>query len=706
MSRPQLPQDDNMLVNILPLYHMFQSTISKKLEPREENFKEDPPTYEMSPLNSAGITPVNSNAGFPFPQQLEDDDESIFHQGSADLWERTVLANVHKLEYLSEKSPVSRNLNIEIHFTESVGQKGVAPQLIDISNREFQQGDYIHGFVTIENLYHEPIPFDMVYVVFEGTLAVVQATKGPGDTYEPPTVYKFLNMIDLFALWSYANIDRLATDNQNPHDWCEGETDPYDDTILLIDVKRLFQPGIKYKRFFSFRVPEKLLDDNCEIHSLDAHCQLLPLLGHPVSLQVARRHQPLPDRKLKDFSLLDTFITYNVATRIIGRASHYVSKFHKDHYVMAKETNKPIRMIPLSGLMFREPWHHQIRAHFKALVETVEDKIQRGRLVLQQKQPSVSLTPMSSHLSPTRLALAEEKSRQLHGFQPPLTKMADSEVYQHVSPYRKRLLTGFSKSMGVFSLMTPKTEYCIPYVPPAQFRMNNDFSATVQIPVELMYSVEADSQKQQPPEPKKITCELVALSVRSKKHFIPVEFNHEMCFRDYVVDDPAKQPAELYENFDSIVIQPFNEYYHHIVGLMKRIGFDNESFKVETQLFRDIKSLAMLQTKSVNLVVPDVVISDESGVHKSVSSVPWQPAQSVNSKYNLFTKKMELTVNFASSYLKGTSEPSKGKTAFDYFCLIPDFQSCLMARFYYVRIMVKHANGTTQLVNVPVTVRN
>lgn len=712
-----------MLVTILPLYHMFEATISTTLEPREENFKEDPPQYEMSPLSLAGITPVPSTAqssinGFPFPP-LDDDsvDSDIFNQGSADLWERTVLANVHKLETLADKSSVPKHLNVSITFTEEVGQKGVAPTIVDISQKEFRQGDFIHGYVSIENTSNEPIPFDMVYVVFEGTLAVVHTSKGPADPPAPPTVYKFLNMIDLFALWLYANIDRLATDNGDPHDWCDGETDPYDGTLLAIDVKRLFQPGVRYKRFFSFRVPEKLLDDNCEIHSLDVHCQVPPSVGHPVNLAPHRRHhQPLPDRKLKDFALLDSFITYNVAARVIGRASHYLPSVTKDRYVMARDATVPLRVIPLTGLIdYRVPYNQQIRAHYKALVEAVEDKILRGRAVLEGS----ALPPPSaaSRIAPARLALPDAKTRHLHTFRAlPATKPADADVYQHVSPYRKKTLAGFSRALGVFSLSTPKAEYCIPYVPPPAFRTTpppDDAATTIRVPLYLVYSAEADGKGSipQPPEPKKVLCELVALTVRSKKHFIPVEFNHEMCFPDYVVDDPADKHAhDHYDNFDSLVVRPFADYYHQLVTLMKKIGFDNEGFKVETQLFRDIKSLAMLQTKSVNLVVPDVQVcggdsATSAGSHRNIQAVPWTQTRSTDGSHHVFTKQMTLLVNINSAYLKGTSEPSKGKSAFDYFCLVPDFQVCLMARFYYIRVTVRHANGASQVVNVPLQVR-
>ncbi|OBA23176.1 hypothetical protein METBIDRAFT_101360 [Metschnikowia bicuspidata var. bicuspidata NRRL YB-4993] len=86
-------------------------------------------------------------------------------------------------------------------------------------------------------------------------LCVVQLGNGTKDSLNPPTVARFLNMLDLFASWSYANIDRLVTDSGGPHDWCEYDTDPWDNTQLSIDVKRLFLPHTT-----SFAISEGHLD--------------------------------------------------------------------------------------------------------------------------------------------------------------------------------------------------------------------------------------------------------------------------------------------------------------------------------------------------------------------------------------------------------------------------------------------------------------
>lgn len=729
-------QEGDELVNtILPSYHMFEATIFKKLEPNEESFKEDPPTYEMSPLNSGGVTPIASTAHSPsrvlesyFPvSATEDEPNPEFNQNSGELWETTVLANVHKLPNLADAGNSRANhLDIAVTFTDRVCQKGQRPDIVDLSQREFKQGDFIHGFVTICNTHLEPVPFDMVYVVFEGVLSVVNSPNGPRDLKHPPTVFKFLNMLDLFASWSYANIDRLTTDSGDPHDWCVGETDPYDNTVLSIDVKRLFQPGVTYKRFFSFRVPDRLLDDNCDVHSLDCHCNIPPTLGATINLNTQKRLSRPSPSAIKDFSLMDTSINYTVSARVIGRLSQYTRSPAKDLYALVNEASRPIRVLPYtSDEAYRSYWASKVNSCYKVFVDDVHKKIQQGELVLLAKRSepgllhsmSNLLSPQLSRSSLAPMALAGEKMRHLYHVSNHETKnlgpgkLNDANTYLHLSPYRKKTLAGHSKMLGVFSLLTPKSVYRTTYVPPPWFRNPfQGYETKVTIPLELSYYYDESTGIQTPPEPKSVSVELVVLSVRSKKHFIPVELNHEMCFRDHVVDDleTKKVPEEL-ENFDSIVIKPFHDMYMRLVSLMKKIGFDDDAFRVETLFFKDIKSLAMLQTKYINLLIPALTIESSTktseGSHKTLSSVPWTASHSTsNPNYKILTKNMNITVDLGSCRLKG-GENGVNHYAFDSFCLVPEFQMCLLARFYYFKVAVKHKNGATQTVHVPVSIQ-
>lgn len=667
---PTRSQEESLLNSILPSYHMFRATLSQTLQPSNENFREDPPMYELSPANSGVCTPGVSLAPISLAEFLPEDEHLLFSSKSEDFWEKTVMANVHRLG--TALGTVASHLKVGITVTRAVCQKGIAPEIISIDNREFRQGDYIHGYVTIENTHEAPVPFDMVYVVFEGSLALA----GPRTLMEQPqSMYKFLNMPDLFASWLYANIDRLTTDNGDPHDWCEGETDPYDGAVLAIDVKRIFMPGVRYKRFFLFRVPEKLLDDACETHSLNLHCQVPPSLG--------KSH-------VRDLAFVDTFVDYTIACRVVGRASHY-KRVKKDHYILAAERSLPVRVVPYTTQPeYRSLVVEQRNAAYRAFVESVEQKIEQGQLLASPALSPVlsrpSLYPQDSSDSLVRL---KQEYRQAGD--------KDARVYQHMFLYRKKTLT-LTKALGVFSLSTPKVEYSIPYVPPPKYR-DGVYSAVINVPVELLFLYEGHTA---PPEPKGIAAELVVFTAKAKKHYIPVEITHDMLFRDHVVE--CKKPlVETVENFNTLVVRPFANHYRTLVSLIRRAGTDNEAFKVETQLFRNVKSMAGIQTKFINMTLPDIKITSvgatSEGVHATPASIPWTPM--LSDTYNVLTKKMELAIDVGLCLLKGHDSPASG---FDHVTLVPDFQMCLMARLYYVRIMVKHQNGAMQCVHVPLTI--
>lgn len=726
--------DDEIINTILPSYHMFQATVSKKLVPNEESFKDDPPEYELSPLNSAGLTPVTSQATqgssvlnlasgdhethTGFLETDDDENDEVFNQNSADFWNKTVLAHVHKLQNLSEQNNVlARSLLVDLTFTKSVCQVGVPPDIIDVLAAEYRQGDYLHGFVTITNTHDQPIPFDMVYVAFEGVLKV---SMQPGQIKEKdsePVVYKFLNMLDLFASWSYANIDRLVSDCGDPHDWCEGETDPRDNTLLSIDIKRTFMPGVTYKRFFSFRIPERLLDDCCDFHSLDAHCQVPPTLGSSYSLNCPKDRELMGDN-FKDFSQVNSFVGYSVTARVIGRASQYGINLKQDRYVLASEDHFAVRVIPYSVLHhFPASHNHEVNANYKELVLQAVSKIEQGQLFAEGARTESagalsSFVPLSSNASRTSLTLLNDKIRQLYvspSRDDRITKKADAKCYRHVSMYEKRGFTGAIKASGSVYISTPQKTYLFTYVPPAFVRDPlQSYDSSIRIPVEYSFVCTKGDGRHYLPAIKDISAELVVMTISSKKHEIPLEFNHEMFFDEEIVDHMGIRKKEDLNSFEKKVIAPFQSYYSMLISLMKKIGLNQQSFRVETKLFKDVKSLSFLQTKRIALCLSKVSIDEEINgqmvpctdlkmMNYKISTSPDDPNAEIH------FKKLELGLTLQDFRWKGHKD-GEAQNGFDHICLVPEFQNCFMSRIYFLRIFFTHKHGITQVLHVPISI--
>jgi hypothetical protein len=752
--------EDEDILNILPSYQMYKSTVSRNLTPSQENFKVDPPMYELTPLNSGtlspfGDTPLQSPAMELSAFVSEDSSfadasrtaaqpilsAQTFTDESENLWENTVLANAHKLKNLTgTENQISNNLQISITVTEKVGQKGVAPVFMDPLVREFRQGEYIHGYVTITNTSTTPIPFDMVYVVFEGSTIVLDNVNGIINTKTPLNVYKYLNMIDLFASWSYANIDRLASDNGDPHDWCDGETDPYDNTTLAIDVKRLFQPGVRYKRFFTFKVPEKLLDDACEMHDLTLHQEVPPSFGTPRMTGRQDSNGKSIDSQdsqkgvIRDFCFIDASMSYSVDARVIGKASDYrfkTSSLMGDEYVIAKEASLPIRVIPMqtperNARMIGN--RHEANQYYRAFVDCIKTKINAGRELLNL-QPITSnsglssgyasprnLTPMPSQESMPSVSFVKLRQLYDNDQQSVIKKLRvprksiNEEQYQSFLTYKKKSLTGLTKSCGILTLSTPKTEYRMPYKRPAKFVKEGGHTSqsTISIPMELQFFAE-EGKSHSLPEIKDFSAELTVFTVKSKKHPIPIEITHELLFHDQEVESSKRLGND---NFDAIVIIKFREYLYELRDLLKRNG--PNVLLVETGLFNDLKSMALLQTKYIHLSVDKPLVSDvltESparlgGLHPSLSSIQWNEEKSPETAflqgYTAHSKRFSLNVDLLSLDFKAGGG---NKNAND-ICLVPDFQTCLLVRLHYLKVSLKTTTNQIMTVNVPIICEN
>ena len=59
----------------------------------------------------------------------------------------------------------------------------------------------------------------------------------------------------------------------NPHA-CLNIIDPIDGSALCFKKEKIIFPGITYKRFFTFRIPNNLLDSECNDHALSKHVEL------------------------------------------------------------------------------------------------------------------------------------------------------------------------------------------------------------------------------------------------------------------------------------------------------------------------------------------------------------------------------------------------------------------------------------------------
>lgn len=694
MEKPGKNSNEDELTSILPSYEMFTSTVSRALNSLDEDFSREPPMYEL--MSDPGFTPISAMPSpfspllpdqngneFPFPIFVQPENEQ------PEIWENTIIANIHKLKNLSKYDhKVSKNLDIQLYITKDVCKKGIPPEIIDVKHTEFKQGDYIHGYVTIENVSDTPFSFEMVYVILEGELVVLENKDGFIDTQTPHIVHKFLNMIDLFASWTYSNINRLATDNGSPHDWCEGDTDPYDNTLLSIDLLKKLLPGKKYKRFFSFKVPDKLLDDICDVHTLDGHTQLLPSLGY------ARYHKKPSSRYtdktklLQDLTFLDTSISYHLACRVIGKSHDYGFVQEANQFIIPCETVFPIRLIPVANYFYVEN-PVEIMRYYKGFISSIKERIDFGNNLEASRNSlnELSLTPLNSSDSKIRQLFKSTSSKL--PLNPTFSKQFE-DSYRNTIPYKRKTLMS-SKSNYSISLSTPKTEYKIKYIPPMPYRQTpiDESNLILKIPLQITYF---DSSGKHFPDIKAIKAELVAGTLRSNKHLIPVEFCHEFFINDEELHDIGhKSEATLFqERVNNIHKKSLKE----LTDLINKLGGDN--IQVDRKLYHDLKALAGIHSKFSVFEIDDT-LATVSGTKMDIDEIQWlREGES-------FTKTFDFTLNLQNCFSKlyGINKNSK---FFDHVTLVPDFQSCIAIRLYYIKVIIKLVNGDSIVVKVPLRV--
>ena len=160
---------------------------------------------------------------------------------------------------------MSTPIEITIKTTKHAPIPHVKPEEESIL-KEYTSGDLIHGFITIENKSQANLKFEMFYVTLESYISIIDKVKSKR------TIKRFLRMVDLSASWSYSKI-ALGSGV----DFIPADVD-YDGSVFGLNNSRVLEPGVKYKKFFIFKLPLQLLDVTCKQEHF-SHCLLPPSFG-------------------------------------------------------------------------------------------------------------------------------------------------------------------------------------------------------------------------------------------------------------------------------------------------------------------------------------------------------------------------------------------------------------------------------------------
>jgi hypothetical protein len=730
----QSPNGDNNvdpLWSILPSYHMYNALYRGiHIDDNEADNDDLPPIYDRHSVSIpslvsdptyeiGGLTPSQhtTQSNLLSQSSSQGEDSRFILADEQTNWQETILDNTHLLKNLTEtNNPNSNAISIKIHFTKDICQVGKKQVEIDPSLFEYKQGDYLNGYVVIKNDSDTPIPFEMFYLVFEGTMKIFDSKSGKFKHSR-----NFLQMFDFSGSWNDGHINRLITEFENPYE-CPDVRDSLDGSFLSFANHKEIMPNRLYKRFFTFKIPNFLLDTECNEHNLSTHVQLPPSMGCPTVEKLGRHKAPV-----KDFSMQDSAITYGVLARFVGRKSKYnvdKSLFKSDdailvnskgdEFLILKEEYNFVRILQQSHILSKSEQamkYVETKLLYDNLTNRVREKIEFGKQLRDtlENQDFDTSIDMTRRFSDTDLELSKRRQDYQSGTRDIKHNPAIKNEYSFNYLLKKKFFSGSVKEIGTLQICTPKKEYPVKYIPPKQFRLkpitdDDTKSWTLDIPLDLTYSFPHLNERgdiKKIPHVKSIFADLVVLTVKSDKYPIPVEFHHDIIYQ------PSRnkaQPTTAFrdtDTFENNVVKPMQSLSNDLYHIAKELG---ENFKMEKQLVDDIKAICQLQSKANNLWICDAKIKTDTETvalsPKAFNSIPWE--RKGNSQYS---KRLNLVLNLESAVLKTLGSSKTLSKAYDSFCLVPNFQYCRMARLYFIRLSIGLSNNEIVHIKLPVSIQ-
>lgn len=717
---------------ILPSYYMYQSTFYGELDPPEygegESVSDTHASCALSQQSSGqltGATSLSHGSRLASTTPTTADGSFIVADESTTSWRETLLDNIQSLRNLTDSdNEYSKGVNISVHFTENVGEKGVAPKHIDPLNFEYKQGDFLNGYILIRNEGTKPLPFDMFYVLFEGNF-VVSNSKDPFDK-KPVKVRKFLEMFDFAASYSEVTlVNRILSEHGNVMGSCPLMIDPYDNTHLHIEADKVLHPGITYKRFFNFKIPVRLLDSECNDHNLTGHTELPPTLGMSLAEKSVWKSA---ERPISDFSFIDASTNYAVLARIIGKANKYgavqltesgtkLINARGDEFIILKEYSSFIRILQESVILSdreKEVNKEASRVLYENFVSRIKEKLAVGKELLKaiESLDDNKTMEISHRLAAMETVRAQTqndtvKARQLYtrtNSNRDVKVLAKGKTYDIIVPIAKKQVFGHPKPIGTLMMSTPKTEYRLNYISPKRFRVRipcDPSSWTVEIPLDFSYTPSsmgpADVTKF--PEIRSLQAELVVFTLKSNNRPIPVELNHDFLFKNA----PSTHSKTVRtDNFTHLIKKPMQEYATELRSLAKLLGTNN--FAIERSLVDDLSAMCNADEKYLNLVLRDLTIVDSKGQrlkYKRGVKVPWTKGEGLS-----FRKQFSVVVDVTKAQRKTVNIPAltDDYKSYDEFTLVPSFQTCLVSRLYYFRFLVSLSNDEIFEFKLPLSI--
>lgn len=787
--------------DVLPSFQMFQSILKRDDAQFSENLLVSPPEYgdtqnssptppDLSPVSShnsacgrgsGANTPGNTIDGILSPQStggsntanrdLNYDEEENYGFGDDELTDglqtnntayhhqenitnalatygHTVLDNIDKLQRLNT-SPI----DIQIYVTKSVPIPNTTNEL-ETRLKEYSNGDLVNGYIVITNTSDKPLSFGLFTVSLEGTIKAAERRKNVHDLdnnkFSKILMKKFLKMYDLNASYGYVDVPNSAGIEYEAF-----TEDKSDGCILGLPNERILQPHTKYKKFFTFKFPNKLLDNVCSSGILP-HILPPPSMGvdrtsfnsyaDTIEVNKALGYGFLPNRgtplMTRDYSFDDLGVTYSIEAKFIDKLnySHTDPISHDDindannekDYVISRSSQYFLRFVPdlkdlityyneeflfgketygslgIDGKLFANYMLSSTWRNFNVLNTMVEEEID-ARLVKEElsdediKQKNLIVDNFNNTNNRAQSLITKEEGFNPDSLgQPPVhdesyyadQRMIGTRIPIEVYGKKKKKILSSLVKVGHLKLFVRVPSQPIPYSAPKlvmKYNLNKDFSHE--------------------------TNELMPVNSISNDHI------NELYHR---VDDDVQKSVRIVLQFDSLVkdstTPPDIESIDcNIVAWSFRsdyplpCGFEYDFFyntiNHDTTDQDDVEitkaNLQQLKTQTTNYIqflkANKTFISKNSYLYLKSMKTLGVKRDTINDYFKPITENSHPDV-FQGAEWKKFEQNSNCRWTKELeiplevvnkhnVTLIPSFQSCLVGRLYCLQVVVKYKGG-------------
>ncbi|CCH42240.1 Ubiquitin ligase-binding protein [Wickerhamomyces ciferrii] len=665
----------------------------------------DRPPIMLSPTVTRSQTTIYSNG--ITSQDLSATPSSNASSDNAENFEKNLFDKSHLLPNID-----SSTLDISVHVTKDVPRPN-QPTEQESLLKEYTPGDVVHGYVIINNLSTRPQKFQMFHVTLEGyTLVIDPQTKKLNQK-------RFLDMVDISASWTFGAVSPSANFNYEPYSL------DHEGCLLGLPNDRIIPPKTKYKKFFAFKIPYRLLDNVCQ-HELEVHTLLPPSFGIDrvknkgqnadidVDPMLNYGHSGLKGSPVLtlDLSGNNRAISYGIHARFISVHPNKPKKL-----CILKQHEHNLRFIPFG---FTTPLFSS-KASLKELYERVQNAMEISNHVLEMKLKNSEFSQDDDDDF-----IRDLKSRQLRSVSSDATTyesrdtkgnltfplrnksfgnrdfskveiitkyMEDSS--SNTSGFLKNLRFGAQRSqtnnsigqeLGSIKITTRIPKDGLPYISPSLVRKTNDLS---NLNIQGIRNIDQLSSTLSPEEKKKLKSLKFNLTFTPTTAYGPIKFPELKYIRASLLvlnmsstsPIPINLSADVFSKNESYKIRSkFKKYHEQYLKLLQQFESHNLDLArhIDKHLHRDIKAMKDLQVEASTV--------DNAFDYSIQSQTDWTMSESTNE----WNKQVELKLKLQDAIPE---------------TLVPNFQTCLLSRVYSIQLNFKFKNGQKCEMVVPIRIR-